>query len=159
MMGRCTNGLLVGLAAERIRSAFSLVEVVVAIGIISIGLLALLALLPVGMNSIQQGKTEEIAVELLNATALEFRSIPTGTNSLTPLRKFNLSPDEIVQLFDHYGRPRAPTDDTSYFRLRATRRSTPSTRGDWWHLRLEWPAAAATPTGYLDSLVLVPSGV
>lgn len=150
--------LVPGKHRVRGRKALSLVEVVMAIGIVSFGLLLLVALLPVGLDSVEQGKTEEVAAELLNGVAIELRSRSLQPGSRTALSGLEISNDEIVKTFDYAGRPLATDDDKSYFRLNAVLRDgVASSKGDWWHLRLEWPSEANQPNDYVESVVLVPA--
>lgn len=61
---------------------FSLVEVTLAIGIVSFGLLAVVALLPVGLNSIKQANEQAGAANVLSGIASALRSAGStdGTN-------------------------------------------------------------------------------
>ena len=70
--------------------AFSLVEVVIAMGVVSFAILTLLALVPTGMNGFQQAQTnnvetdivQKINTELQNAPYSElFSSAGVGTNA------------------------------------------------------------------------------
>jgi uncharacterized protein (TIGR02598 family) len=56
------------------RFAFSLVEVVLAIGIASFGLLAIVGLLPVGMKSVQNASEQAAAANVANSIAHALRS-------------------------------------------------------------------------------------
>jgi uncharacterized protein (TIGR02598 family) len=56
------------------RSGFSLVEVVMAIGIASFALLAIVGLLPVGMKSVQNASEQAAAANVANSIAHALRS-------------------------------------------------------------------------------------
>jgi uncharacterized protein (TIGR02598 family) len=56
------------------RFGFSLVEVVLAIGIASFGLLAIVGLLPVGMKSVQNASEQAAAANVANSIAHALRS-------------------------------------------------------------------------------------
>lgn len=60
--------------------AFSLVEVTLAIGIVSFALIAVLGLLPVGLKSVKNANEQAGAANVLNAIAESVRSA-TSTNS------------------------------------------------------------------------------
>lgn len=70
------------LHVPRKSSAFSLVEVVLALGIVSFALLALMGMLPVGLRQ-HSASTEEVrAFELISAVAADIRENASGqTNS------------------------------------------------------------------------------
>lgn len=63
--------------------AFSLVEVVLALGIASFSLLLLLALLPTGIRSNRDSFEESEAVNILQTIIADRRVSPRGTNSST----------------------------------------------------------------------------
>ncbi len=62
--------------------AFSLVEVTLAIGIVSFALLAVVALLPIGLQSVKNATEQAAAAEVLRALSAELRAASTadGTN-------------------------------------------------------------------------------
>ncbi|SDU17962.1 Verru_Chthon cassette protein B [Verrucomicrobium sp. GAS474] len=64
-------------------AAFSLVEVVIAIGIVSLALLPLLGLLPVGLNSNRSSTTQTGAMSLITAISADIRST-TATTGVSP---------------------------------------------------------------------------
>ena len=61
-----------------LRSGFSLIEVVLAIGIVSFALLAVVGLLPVGMKSTQNAREQAAAANVLNSIANALRSAETS---------------------------------------------------------------------------------
>ena len=61
--------------------AFSLVEVVIAIGIASFCLVTMMGLIPVGVKSVRSTTSQTIASQLLEAISLDLRSTPLGSNS------------------------------------------------------------------------------
>ena len=67
------------------RKGFSLVEVTIALGIIAFCVISVVALLPMGMNSLQSARERRNATEFINLLAgdlLSKRVSSTGTNSL-----------------------------------------------------------------------------
>lgn len=67
------------------RKGFSLVEVTIALGIIAFCVISVVALLPMGMNSLQSARDRRNATEVLNLLAgdlLSQRMSPGGTNHL-----------------------------------------------------------------------------
>ena len=61
-------------------SGFSLIEVVIAIGVVSLALLPLLGLLPVGLNSNRSSTTQTGAMSLATAIAADIRTTTTGVS-------------------------------------------------------------------------------
>lgn len=72
---------LVKPSASRSASAFSLVEVVIALGIAAFCLVALLGLFPSGLKSAKSTTDQTAAAGLLANVALDLRGIPAGSNS------------------------------------------------------------------------------
>ena len=66
-----------------LRSGFSLIEVVLAIGIVSFALLAVVGLLPVGMKSTQNAREQAAAANVLNSIANALRSAEKNGNSFS----------------------------------------------------------------------------
>ena len=62
-------------------SAFSLVEVVIALGIAAFCLVALLGLFPSGLKSAKNTVDQTAAAGLLENVALDLRGVPVGSNS------------------------------------------------------------------------------
>lgn len=65
----------------RSRSAFSLVEVTLALGVASFSLVPLFALLPVGLNSTKQSVEQMAAANILTAAAANLRGAPSPSGS------------------------------------------------------------------------------
>lgn len=62
-------------------SAFSLVEVVIAIGVAAFCLIALIGLIPMGVKSVKSTYSQTSASELLEAVSLDLRNTPIGSNT------------------------------------------------------------------------------
>jgi len=72
--------------------AFSLVEITLAIGVVSFALLAVLALLPIGMGNARNAYEEAFAVQTLRAISASIQQASQSTNSMldyTALAPFN----------------------------------------------------------------------
>jgi uncharacterized protein (TIGR02598 family) len=69
-------------------SAFSLVEIVIAIGIAAFCLVAMLGLIPTGMKSVKSATEQTAATAVLQEVVTDLRSTPSGGNA-SP--KLNLS--------------------------------------------------------------------
>jgi uncharacterized protein (TIGR02598 family) len=66
-------------------SAFSLVEIVVAIGIAAFCLVAMLGLIPTGMKSVKSATEQTAAVAVLQEVVTDLRSTPSGSNTTSKL--------------------------------------------------------------------------
>lgn len=64
----------------KLTAGFSLIEVVIALGIISFALVAVIGLLPTGLNSQRQGVNQAFGVQALNDVAQGIQGISSGTN-------------------------------------------------------------------------------
>jgi len=69
-------------SASRSQNAFSLVEVVVSLGIVSFALLAIVALLPIGLQSTKDTIEETNAVNALSAIIADRQATPFNTKSV-----------------------------------------------------------------------------
>jgi uncharacterized protein (TIGR02598 family) len=79
-------------------AAFSLVEIVLALGIISFALVGIMGLFPVAMKSAQESQRETRAAQIAMQIFNDLRGTPgtnsliaTGTNILTPQLRVNLT--------------------------------------------------------------------
>ena len=68
------------------RAGFSLIEVTIALGIISFALVAIIGLLPVGLNSQKQGADQSRAIQVLNNVTRAVKGVRSegGTNKFLP---------------------------------------------------------------------------
>lgn len=69
-------------APARLNGAFSLIEVTIAVGIVSFCLIAVLGLLPTGLKAVKNANEQAAAANALNAIADTLRTA-TSTNSVT----------------------------------------------------------------------------
>ena len=129
-------------------SAFSLVEVVLAIGIISFALLAVIGLLPVGMKSAQNSREQAAAANVMNGIANALRCAETvdGTNFSSSYAgesfeyEIGGASTTVEWTLDLNGQP---VGDGTWARLKAlliiTPPSTPVSNGDA-VISIAWPA-------------------
>jgi uncharacterized protein (TIGR02598 family) len=86
--------------------AFSLVEVVLAMGVVSFAILTLLALIPAGMNGFQQAQTNNVETDIVQKINTELQNSPysslfnsagTATNALiTGTRWYDMEGDYLT---------------------------------------------------------------
>jgi len=68
------------------RTGFSLIEVTIALGIISFAFVAIIGLLPVGLNSQKQGADQSRAIQVLKNVTCAVKGVRSdgGTNKFLP---------------------------------------------------------------------------
>ena len=81
--------------------AFSLVEVVIAIGIVSFAVVAILGLIPAGLNTLKDSNGETVRAQIVRSIA---------ASALTA----NFSSLNAIASFDNDGQPLLPTDTATY---------------------------------------------
>lgn len=141
------------------RSAFSLIEVTIALGIIAFGLIALLGLLPTGMNLARESRSESVGVNILSALAADLQREINTTNQ-TRLYQIPLSAGASGStFFDEDGRwlgatSTANTPGAVYagtWAIRARSSTTPPNA----LVRVSWPAQAPQSSGMVEALVVL----
>ena len=94
--------------SSRRRSAFSLVEVVMAIGIISFALVAVIGMIPVGLSTMRDAMDDNTAAQIANQI--------TGEVLLTPFSKLDANFSAAVFYYDDQGiRKDSQSDKTRYW--------------------------------------------
>lgn len=137
--------------------AFSLVEVVLAVGIVAFGLVAIFALLPTGMVAVQEAKSQDEATDILAVAASELKAAH-ARQSVSPILRisFPVATGGETVLLDRFG-ALVPTGSTSAF-YKLTIEPLPSDTfpGPAFHLLVTWPESAQKPQGQVESLIALP---
>jgi uncharacterized protein (TIGR02598 family) len=123
-------------------SAFSLVEVTLAIGIAAFCLIAVLGLLPVGVQTNRNATSQTRATNIIAAVVADLRATPATSTTSSQFRiQFGQSKDLY---FDNTGGfvPDTP-DANSRYHLNITFPSSPTGLA-YADVKVTWPAAAAT---------------
>jgi len=141
------------------KAGLSLVEVVMAIGIMSFAILTLVALLPVGLKTVRESSDEAAAINQLAIMATDVKSIPAGSNAsarfgipagadVSAEGRFYLEEGGIVQT------------DPSVARFLVNWRVLPAPTNTFFptqvNLLVGWPAAATNPAGFVEALITLP---
>jgi type II secretory pathway pseudopilin PulG len=145
---------------SQINAAFTLIEVVLALGIASFAVLTMVALLPVGIASTKDSLDESVALNILSeiisdrkATPLTLPSKTYEISALTP----GMSP--ITNTFGIQDNNQA-TPSMSSARYRVDCSFTPSAIGTLGpylgYFRVSWPANSATIGGCVEGVVTFP---
>jgi uncharacterized protein (TIGR02598 family) len=121
---------------------FSLIEVTIALGVASLCLMAVFALLPIGVQTNRAAIGDTVASSILAAVTSDLRSTPK-TNSTSTQFGLNFGTDTTLY-FDGEGKFDSTLGSTSRYRLTVTFPASPTGAfaPTYAHLRVSWPAAA-----------------
>jgi uncharacterized protein (TIGR02598 family) len=134
--------------------AFSLVEVTLALGVAAISLLAIFALLPVGVKTNHIATEQTASVDILSAVAADLRSTPVtfprGGASTSPRFAIPIPANPVggttttTLFFSTEGRHTTAFDTNSRYRVTITfaPNGTGSRTATFVELKATWPAAA-----------------
>lgn len=124
-------------------TAFSLVEVTIALGVVAVSLLALFALIPIGLKGNQNSLSQTAATSIINSVIADLRATPkTSTTSA----QFGITFGTAQTLyFNSEGTPATAITATSRYRLTITFPPAPpgTMSATFADFKLSWPAAAA----------------
>ena len=129
-------------------AAFSLVEIVLAMGVAAFCLIAIVGLMPVGVQINRNATSQTAATNLMAAVVADLRTTPAAA---TTSPQFSITFDTGKTLyFDASGQASALLGPDSRYRLDITWNSAP-TGLRYAVLKVTWPAsvdpAIATPSG------------
>jgi len=142
------------------QEGLSLVEVVMAIGIVSFAILTLVALIPVGLKTVRESSDEAAAINQLAIMATDVKSLPAGSNASIRFKipaGTNVSQEGRFYL-DEGGTVRS---DSSAARFWVNWRvvvpaSTNTFSPSQVNLLVGWPAAATNSAGFVETLITLP---
>lgn len=125
------------------RAAFSLVEIVIAMGVVSFSLLTLFALLPIGLKENQASASQTAATSVLTKLIADLRAAPK-TNASSG--RFGITYGASTTLyFDAEGSSGTTLTSTSRYRCTVDFPASPpgSKSATFVDVKVTWPAAAA----------------
>ncbi len=146
----------------RFSCAFSLVEVVLALGIATFAILAIIALLPVGIKSTKDSLDETGALNVLSEVIADRRATPFSQSStlyqLPALTNTLLSPVTNYFGINDNNRSTGTTLTQARYRVDCVVIPPISGRLDPYqaYLKVTWPAGNTTNGGYLETVVTFP---
>lgn len=130
---------------------FSLIEITVALGVVTISLLVVFSLLPVGLQTNQRAIEQTASADILSIVAAELRATPRGSaNSREfgisiPLNPVTSSPPATELFFNNVGQFASSQQSDSHYRV--TIKFLPNGGGaktaTFVDLKVTWPAGAA----------------
>ena len=131
-------------------SAFSLVEITLALGIAAFCLLAVFGLMPVGVQTNRNATSQTAATNIIAAVIADIRATPTGNNTSS---QFGIPIGTSVPpiYFDETGQFATARGNTSRYQLNVTWNSSSFVGLFYADLKVSWPAAA-TPANASGSV-------
>ena len=131
-------------------SAFSLVEITLALGIAAFCLLAVFGLMPVGVQTNRNATSQTAATNIIAAVIADIRATPTGnaTSSQFGIPIVTSSPPLY---FDDTGQFATARGANSRYQLNVTWNPSAFTGLFYADLKVSWPAAA-NPANASDSV-------
>jgi Tfp pilus assembly protein PilV len=128
-------------------TAFSLVEVTLALGIAAFCLIAIFGLMPVGVQTNRNATSQTAATNIVAAVVADLRATPTGSNTSSQFA-ITFGTDKTLY-FDSSGQSSTSLGNDSRYRFNITWSGSSGLRyGD---LKVTWPGAA-TPTNASGSV-------
>lgn len=129
---------------QRGHQAFSLVEVVLALGIASFSMISIMGLLPVGLGNNRSSTAQTGAMNLITAIAADIRSTPPAS-SLSP--RYSIVTDNATTqtfYFDEQGTIATRPQAISRYKALVQAVWRPSTNETVHRVTVSWPAQAAS---------------
>jgi uncharacterized protein (TIGR02598 family) len=143
--------------------AFSLIEVVLALGVTTFCIVALMGLFALGMKTEKESAEELQAAHIAQGILAARRGAPgadLGGNFPLPALQAGSSVPKTTVKLRRDGSPAADTAESRYALTYRIDAPTSGSRGNFVvHLNLHWPAqaAAAEAQGHLEFLTILPS--
>lgn len=132
---------------KRIRCAFSLVEVTLALGIAAFCLIAVFGLMPVGVQTNRNATSQTAATGIIASVIADMRAT---TSSTSPQYAITFGSARTLY-FDSAGQFTTSLSANSRYQLNITFPSAAPTGTSYANLKLTWPAAA-TPANASGSV-------
>ena len=153
------TGILVvpfGLAPKLLRG-FSLVEVVLALGIITFGLIAVMGLLPTGLRLTKQSADEVAAVNIMTGISVDIQSVEQTNKKSVRSQSPVWTDNSGKAYFNPEGKwlgNSGPYDEVAYV-ASWTRRASSNWSPPTALITVSWPAITTIPTGSVESIVVL----
>lgn len=143
------------------RRAFTLVEVILAVGVAAFCLLPIVAMIQVGLVRARDSVDETQAIAIMNAVITERRALnPTNSSIIYPLPYLSPTPVNTNGTFGIDVDGVSTGTDLSKAVYRVDYAITPPAtngRAPWvTSVKVSWPAAAAQPLGRVETVATIP---
>jgi len=138
--------------------AFSLVEVTLALGIISFGLIAIMGLIPKGLGIVKESADEAAALNILSAVSSDLQCVGSNTTASAsyqiPVGSVNSGKGYFDSDGNWLGNSAVPSDAVYVLSWTIQARSLQSPPAAF--LSIGWPAKATQPLGSVDCVLVLP---
>lgn len=142
--------------------AFSLVEVTIALGIVTVGVVIMIGLLPTGLGLARESSDEAMAVNILSSLSTEIAASSGLTNqsllSGIPLTVVNSG----TNYFDEHGRRiGGGTNGDARYKAQWSVRAADAAKdiSQNVYLQVAWPAARLEPSGWVEAVIFLQDNV
>lgn len=142
-------------------SGFSLIEVVIALGLVSFCFIGIIGLLPAGLNQQSNATRSTSATQLAMSVATDLRALATSTSGSTASERFGLTANtntpQIVFASDTL--TPLPSAQGASYRIKCTQvpASSGSMQKQQFHVVVDWPVTSGTNAavggGRIETLV------
>ena len=125
-------------------TGFSLVEITLSLGVMSICLLTVLGLLPIASQTNRSAAADTAAASIASAVLADIRATPRAAGTSTQFAiPFNAN---SVLFFDAEGQASTALNNNSIYRAEVTFpiNSSGANAATFVHVRVSWPAAASS---------------
>lgn len=137
---------------------FSLVEVTLALGLIAFGVIALMGILPTGLNLVRESENEAVALNIAMAINADVQSLGDGVSTSVQHQIPVGAPNTGKAYFNQHGKwlgNNSTYADAVYVANWDVRKRTPLSPPTL-YITVAWPAQAATPAHVFESLIVLP---
>ena len=138
--------------------AFSLVEVTLALGIISFGLIAIMGLIPKGLGIVKESADEAAALNILAAVSADLQCVGSNTTASKsyqiPVQNVNSGKGYFDSDGNWLGNSAVPSDAVYVLSWTIQARSLKGPPAA--SLSIAWPAQATLPLGSVDCVLVLP---
>jgi uncharacterized protein (TIGR02598 family) len=126
---------------RRVCTAFSLIEVTLAVGVAAFCLIAVFGLMPVGIQANRNATSQTTATNIIAAVIADLRATPTTITTSSQFGvTFGTNPPPLY--FDGAGQFTTSIDSNSRYQLNITWNASAPAGLKYADLNLTWPAAA-----------------
>jgi uncharacterized protein (TIGR02598 family) len=134
-------------------TAFSLVEIVIALGVASFSLTSMLGLLPVGLSNTHTATTQTGAMNLMTAISADIRTATSDTSARFGINPTATSPQTLY--FDESGNVTDLQKQNARYKVMIQAVWKPSSTETVNRITITWPpqAPAANAMGSADAVV------
>jgi uncharacterized protein (TIGR02598 family) len=148
---------------KKTAKAFSLIEVVLALGVASVALVGILALVPIALKTARTSQDETRVAQIAQKVCDDLRSRHGVQNGRDPILNFetNIFPTASpVVIYYNQENQALPTPENAYYAMTLTIEASPPqlTSGYISYLNFRWPAVAATNVGTSNQFVVLIRG-